>query len=846
MGVAVGRLSLCHPRVAGVSARSSHNLEISSRPFLDGTQPACMVGQNEFLAIIGLSSVVSCFSMLPLSSFRSHMPLFGEDSDVDVNGVPSVLFVAVGLLLVLLTLSCCFCAVSSVVSYALLFLLIRYKRLKRRNAVTPQERRWLDAARAAILHKDWSTDNRQEFVDEVEHVKKLIDAATTANNTVLNSHIPKLHKLLEIHQQTMDLLNAVPEGWKVALDPQDEHAINALHNLKARGFADAEVPRAAIDQLWADRVADLLARELCWSLSRRGELTRFIQYVRRMLEFGEKVAESYAAAKGRLVVLYNELAGVQQILASVPADIDTELQRLDVAIVEARKRYKITEISTPDDADAVQASRDNYRASTSRKERLLISLAELKAAGFADAPVLPPLDVRCSSMTLAMFDDIQPMNRSNHGVESATYEGRPVVLKSYSSLNEKDRRSMYNELKTLDAVSHPNVAKAIFAFSEDKLFYIVYDHYMYGSLLDWKDAMQKAGTLVEADVIFSARKIIEAVAALHAQSVIHCDIKPENVFVTGNGSPILGDFDVSKSAEGRTMTCTVAGTLEYMAPELYTRQNAEGKPPRASVVTDIYSLGLTLQKLARGVTTALDEAISQMVQADPEARPRLADLLALPIFVEDEKKAVSVVAERVALLEERRLEIEQFAVDHREKMLSEANANLRKFEAEAAELRRRRLELAEETRRIESLKEERLCAACVERVPTHAYVDCGHVCLCSVCAAKRAKRCPVCHKKSKRVCYSIRQSLVEMNLGTLQAMSQEQRADSVLAWAEENGFINTMMTAFELINDYPQAPFHGMREDLLVGALKFLGTHGLATVVCGSSFGVGVKFHRSG
>jgi serine/threonine-protein kinase len=86
-------------------------------------------------------------------------------------------------------------------------------------------------------------------------------------------------------------------------------------------------------------------------------------------------------------------------------------------------------------------------------------------------------------------------------------------------------------------------------------------------------------------------QLLRAVSFAHEQHVIHCDVKPDNLLLFGDGRLRLTDFGISKVAH-RTVTASGAGTVGYMAPE-----QAMGRPSRRS---DVFATGLVLWQLFSG------------------------------------------------------------------------------------------------------------------------------------------------------------------------------------------------------------------------------------------------------
>ena len=97
-------------------------------------------------------------------------------------------------------------------------------------------------------------------------------------------------------------------------------------------------------------------------------------------------------------------------------------------------------------------------------------------------------------------------------------------------------------------------------------------------------------SLTVTDVIKLATDVCNALEVCHEQKIIHRDIKPDNIFVSGNGDFKLGDFGVARTIEKTVSGLSKKGTYTYMAPEVY-----KGEAYGTNV--DLYSLGIVMYKL---------------------------------------------------------------------------------------------------------------------------------------------------------------------------------------------------------------------------------------------------------
>jgi len=173
---------------------------------------------------------------------------------------------------------------------------------------------------------------------------------------------------------------------------------------------------------------------------------------------------------------------------------------------------------------------------------------------------------------------------------------------------EKFKRKFITEACNIAKLHNPHVIRIIENFEENGTVYYVMD-YIEGESL--KDMLYPNKTLTEADALNYIRQVSDALAEVHANDMLHLDVKPGNIMVDSKGSVVLIDFGVSKRFDGGngseklTTTTTLPYTPGY-APLEQMDQDASDLKPSA----DIYALGATLYRLLSGETPPTATALA--------------------------------------------------------------------------------------------------------------------------------------------------------------------------------------------------------------------------------------------
>jgi len=177
------------------------------------------------------------------------------------------------------------------------------------------------------------------------------------------------------------------------------------------------------------------------------------------------------------------------------------------------------------------------------------------------------------------------------GGMGAVYEAREgertVAIKFLAAGDAQLRARFRREARLARDVDAENVVRVL----DNGDDYIVME-YVAGSDLERLLASEKALSIDRAVAITSS--ILDGLAAIHDRGIVHRDVKPSNVFVTGD-TVKLGDFGLARGPQDATLTASghVVGTTPFMAPEVFRGETVDHR-------ADLYAVGITLYQMLAG------------------------------------------------------------------------------------------------------------------------------------------------------------------------------------------------------------------------------------------------------
>ncbi|ESO09961.1 hypothetical protein HELRODRAFT_73300 [Helobdella robusta] len=262
-----------------------------------------------------------------------------------------------------------------------------------------------------------------------------------------------------------------------------------------------------------------------------------------------------------------------------------------------------------------------------------------------------------------------------------------------SRLDPENLKKIYREIQIMKLLCHPHIVRLYQVMETETMIYLVLEYASGGEIFDHLVAH---GRMNERDARQKFKQIITAVAYCHSRSIVHRDLKAENLLLDANKDIKIADFGFSNYCASGNLLSTHCGSPPYAAPELFEGHQYDG--PKV----DIWSLGIVLYVLVVGslpfdgsnlaslrkrilagkfrvpffMSTECEDLIRCMLNVDPTKRASMNDIINHRWQLTQKQPNADVVQPNVAV-DEVEEELNQVVLQHMSDLKIDVNQTVK-------------------------------------------------------------------------------------------------------------------------------------------------------------------------
>lgn len=214
------------------------------------------------------------------------------------------------------------------------------------------------------------------------------------------------------------------------------------------------------------------------------------------------------------------------------------------------------------------------------------------------------------------------LERIGEGGMGVVYKAVQLRLQRYVALkllskekgeNQRDIDRFIQEARSAARLNHPNVVQIFDVDQEEGVYYISMEYIPGGSV---KDFLRRQGTITAIRAAEMIRDAAKGLSYAKKKSLVHRDIKPDNLMIADDGTVKIIDLGVAKGLNDVSQESDnkVFGTPQYIAPEQARKQEID-------IRADIYALGSTFFRMVTGkrpfTGDSLKDVIRKKIQQSP-------------------------------------------------------------------------------------------------------------------------------------------------------------------------------------------------------------------------------------